>query len=74
MKQTQRDVSELKKHLRKSAALLRTLKDDVRLELHLAGMEAKSRLKRLAPKLAEVERLARQLTASRGVQRKGGRS
>ena len=75
MKQTQRDLSELKKHLRKSTSILKTLKDDLKVELHLAGMEATTKWKRFAPRFAEVERMARELTASskEAVRKLGGR-
>ncbi len=35
---------------------LRTLRDEVRLKLHLAGMDAKDAFHKLEPRLSEVER------------------
>ena len=39
-------------------AELLKLRDEIRLQIHLAGMEAKSAWRNLEPKLEEVERLA----------------
>jgi hypothetical protein len=52
---------ELKKELHKSLDLLRTLRDEVRVNLHLAGMDAKAEWAKLEPHLADVEKRAGQL-------------
>jgi hypothetical protein len=51
-------TTELKAEFRKSVALLRTLRDEVRVKLHLANMEAKEGWKKLEPRLDAVERAA----------------
>ena len=51
-------TEELKNELRKSLSLLRTLRDEVRVSLHLAGMEAKDQWAKLEPRVNEVERAA----------------
>jgi len=48
MKET---AKELKAELDKSVALLRTLRDEVKVKLHLAGMDAKARWRELEPRL-----------------------
>ncbi len=55
-------TTELKKEIEKSLGLMRTLRDEVRVKLHLAGMEAKDEWSRMEPQLAEVERAARDFT------------
>ena len=40
--------------LRHNLSLLRTLRDEIRLDLHLAGMEAHEEWTRLEPCIAEV--------------------
>jgi hypothetical protein len=51
MNQTTR---ELKAELEKSAALLRTLRDEVRVQLHLGGSDVKKEWSRLEPRLEAV--------------------
>jgi hypothetical protein len=51
-------IAELKKDIAESLARLRTLRDEVRLKLHLAGMDAKDEWKKLEGHLEEVERAA----------------
>ncbi|MFN0063651.1 MAG: hypothetical protein ACKVPX_14180 [Myxococcaceae bacterium] len=53
---------ELKEHLKESVALLRRLRDEIRVEVHLAGMEAKDRWKNLEPQLEQAERVARDIS------------
>ena len=55
-------ATELKTEIRKSVALMRTLSDEVRVKLHLAGMDAKDEWKKIEPRLAEIERAAEDLT------------
>lgn len=60
MNQTTRDV---KAELEKSAVQLRKLRDEVRVQLHLGGLEAKDEWRRLEPRLEEVlERTAREVS------------
>lgn len=58
------DVSkELKTELEKSVAVLQTLRDEVRVRLHLAGMEAKTQWNDLEPKVEDaVGRAKREVT------------
>jgi hypothetical protein len=51
-------TDDLKEELKKSLALLRTIRDEVRVKLHLAGMEAKEAWKKLEPRVDAVERVA----------------
>ncbi len=44
-------MSELKAELERSAALLRALRDEVRVQLHLARLDAKDEWRRLEPRL-----------------------
>jgi hypothetical protein len=55
-------TDELKKEIQKSLGLMRTLRDEVRVKLHLAGMDAKQEWQKLEPHLAEVERAADELS------------
>jgi predicted nucleic acid-binding Zn-ribbon protein len=50
--------TELKDELKKSLALLQTLRDEVRVKLHLAGMDLKDEWAKLEPHLAKVEQAA----------------
>jgi DNA-binding transcriptional regulator GbsR (MarR family) len=51
-------TTDLKKEIDKSLELMRTLRDEVRVKLHLAGMDAKDEWRKLEPRLDEVERAA----------------
>ncbi len=55
-------TTELKNEINKSLELLRTLRDEVRVKLHLAGMDAKAEWNHLEPHLLDVERRANELT------------
>ena len=59
-------TNELKSEIEKGIATMQTLRDEVRVRLHLAGMEAKDEWNKLEPHLAEVERTAEQLTDATG--------
>ncbi len=48
-------TTELKQELEKSLNSLRTMRDEVRVRLHLAGMEAKDQWNRLEPRIVELE-------------------
>jgi hypothetical protein len=53
----------LKAELEKSAALLRTLRDEVRVQMHLSGMEARDAWHELEPSLeAALERAAKDVS------------
>ncbi len=55
---------DLKSEMKKGLDLLRTLRDEVKVKLHLAGMEAKDQWAKLEPELSKVERAADQATES----------
>jgi CBS-domain-containing membrane protein len=55
-------AAELKKELKKSLALLQTLRDEVRVRLHLGNLDLKDQWKKLEPHLGEVEKKAEELT------------
>lgn len=48
----------LKKNIEENLLKLRQLRDETRLDVHLAGMEAKSRWERLEGVIAQAEKLA----------------
>jgi hypothetical protein len=54
--------AELKKELEKGVTRLQTLRDEVRVRLHLAGMDLKEQWKKLEPHLEEVEKKAADVT------------
>jgi hypothetical protein len=58
MSQISRTTTELKNEIQKSLGLMRTLRDEVRVKLHLAGMDAKEEWRKLEPHLTDVERAA----------------
>jgi hypothetical protein len=55
-------TNDLKNEMKKSLELLRTLRDEVRVQLHLGGMEAKQRWEQLEPRLEQVEQAAKEVT------------
>lgn len=59
MSQTRQD---LKSEIQKSLDMMRTLRDEVRVKLHLAGMEAKDEWRKIEPALDDVERTANEFT------------
>jgi hypothetical protein len=56
--------TDLKTELKKSLELLRTLRDEVRVQLHLGGMDARRRWDEIEPRLASVEQAAKDATES----------
>jgi hypothetical protein len=54
----------LKEDIEKSLDLLRSLHDEARLRMHLAGMEVKERWDKLEPQVEAVERSAQEATES----------
>jgi hypothetical protein len=59
---TNRTAAELKDEVKKGLEQLKTLRDEVRVRLHLAGMDAKQEWNKLEPHLFEVEQAAREAT------------
>lgn len=54
--------TELKQDIEKSLEALRTLRDEVRVRLHLASMDVKDEWEKLEPRLLEVEQVAESFT------------
>ena len=52
MSQTTKD---LKLEVKKSISLLYTLRDEVKLKMHLAGMDAKDEWRKLEPRILKIE-------------------
>ena len=49
------DVSdELKKELRKTVDVLKTMRDEIKVKLHLAGQEAKDRWQKIEPEIEKA--------------------
>jgi hypothetical protein len=55
-------VDDLKTEINNGLERLQTLRDEARVRLHLAGMDAKDRWNEIEPHLADVERSAAQIT------------
>jgi hypothetical protein len=55
---------DLKAELKKGLDHLQTLRDEVRVRLHLAGLEAKDEWNKLEPHLFEVEQAAKEASES----------
>ena len=55
-------TDEMKADLQKSLESLQTLRDEIRVRIHLAGMEVKDLWNKLEPRLLEAERLAEEAT------------
>jgi DNA repair exonuclease SbcCD ATPase subunit len=61
-------VNDLKNELKKNLSHLQTLRDEVRVRLHLASMDLKDQWNKLEPHLADVEKKAADATeASRNL-------
>jgi len=54
---------QLKQEVEKAVAQLRTMRDEIRLHLHLANLEAKEAWQKLEPSLGEIEQKMGQVTA-----------
>jgi CBS domain-containing protein len=55
-------TTELKQELKKSLELLQTLRDEVRIRLHLGSLDLKEQWKKFEPHLGDVEKKAEELT------------
>ena len=55
-------TNELKKELEKGLSTLHTLRDEVRVRVHLAGMDLKEQWNKLEPHLDEVEKRAGEIS------------
>ena len=54
-------TEDVKKQLERTADMLETLRDEIRLKLHLAGMDAKKQWSDLEPHLLDAQNRARQV-------------
>lgn len=55
-------TQELKEQLQRSMKHLETLRDEIRLEIHLAGMDAKDSWKKLEHRFSDAETVAREVS------------
>jgi hypothetical protein len=53
---------QLKQEVDKAVSQLRSMRDEIRLQLHLAGMDAQEAWKKLEPSLGELEQKMGQVT------------
>ena len=53
---------DVKAEMKRGVDLLRTLRDEIKVKLHLAGMDAKDQWAKLEPELFKVERAAENAT------------
>jgi len=51
-------TTDLKREIQTSLGLIQTLRDEIRVRLHLAGMDAKEEWGKLEVEITEVERIA----------------
>ena len=65
------DKPDFQKQLREGLEELRTLRDEIRVKMHLAGMEAKERWKALEPRFEQIEGEVREATDSATEQLRG---
>jgi len=54
--------AELKQEIEKTFASMRTLRDEIRTKVHLAGIETKAEWNTLQPEIVELERTATHFT------------
>jgi hypothetical protein len=59
---TNRSAAELKDDMKRGLEHLQALRDEVRVRLHLAGMQARDEWNKLEPHLLEVEHAAREVS------------
>src|SRR5882724_9106927 len=55
-------TTELKTELKKGLGRLQTLRDEVRVKIHLASMNIKEQWKKLEPRIEEVEKAAQDIS------------
>ncbi len=53
-----RHATDLKAEVQKSLALMRTLRDEIRVQIHLGGMDVKDEWRKLELEISDVERAA----------------
>jgi hypothetical protein len=57
-----RTTAQLKEEIHKSLGLVRTLRDEIRVQLHLGSLDAREEWRKLEPELDRVERAASEFT------------
>jgi hypothetical protein len=57
-------TAELKAEIKKMVQLLQELRDEVRVKIHLAAMDAKTQWNKLEPQVAAAERAAHEASAA----------
>lgn len=57
------DQEPVKQQIKKSLESLSTLRDEIRLQLHLASMDAKSAWEKLEPEIEQANKMAEDATA-----------
>lgn len=55
-------TEEVRQQIRNAIERARTLRDEIRVDVHLAGLDARTKWQALEPKLADAERLAREVS------------
>jgi hypothetical protein len=56
------DSKQMRDWMQQNLGKLTTLRDEIRVDLHLAGMDAKDKWKELEPKFRDAERIAEEVS------------
>lgn len=56
------DNKQLRDWMQQNLGKLKTLRDEIRVDLHLAGMDAKDKWKEMEPKFRDAEKLAEEVS------------
>lgn len=56
------NTTQMRDWMHESLGQLKTLRDEIRVDLHLAGMDAKDKWKELEPKFHEAEKLVENIS------------
>ncbi len=56
------DSKQMRDWMQQNLGKLATLRDEIRVDLHLAGMDAKDKWKEMEPKLRDAEKLVEEVT------------
>jgi len=56
------DNKQMRDWMQENMGKLKTLRDEIRVDLHLAGMDAKDKWKELEPKFRDAEKLAEEVS------------
>jgi hypothetical protein len=58
------DNKQMREWMNENLGKLKTLRDEIRVDLHLAGMDAKDKWKEMEPKLRDAEKLLDEVSES----------